>query len=287
MDDQRGVQMESKLPSGPTPAVDTVVVPLDNTGEAEAAVAVAAVVARQARAGLTLLSVRPSYLPAAAARVRLEDAADRLGVDADLVVAEPGDVAAQLAEAGSEPGVLLCLRTHARSALGELTLGSVSEQVVRHCRRPTLLVGPRCVPPPDRFASMVVGLDGSPLAEQILPTVTTWATELGVTPWLCQVLTDRMPFEIGNDVQEIGYLYRVAGELGDHAVQAEWDVAHDHDPAAGIIRFIRQPPHPLVALTTHGRSDLGRLALGSVAFRVARRAPCPVLVLRPSRWPSD
>ena len=51
--------------------------------------------------------------------------------------------------------------------------------------------------------------------------------------------------------------------------------------AAGeIVRYARRHPIDLLVVATQGRTGLGRLLLGSVAERVVREAPCPVLVVR-------
>lgn len=263
--------------------ITKIVVPLDHHDEAEDAVLHGAALARQAGARLQLMSVRPSYVDAAATHDRLVEIADRLRVDAELVVVGPDDVTATLAEVAAEPGTVLCLRTHARGPIAEMTLGSVSEQVVRTTHHPVLLVGPHCDPAPERYGSMVVGLDGSPLAEQILPVVTAWSTQLDLTPWLFQALSPRVPLEVGDDVTESGYVRNIAAQLADQQVKAEWETAHDRDAATAVVSFADQLPTALIALTTHGRSGLGRIALGGTAFRVAHRAHSPVLVLRPAR----
>lgn len=51
------------------------------------------------------------------------------------------------------------------------------------------------------------------------------------------------------------------------------------EPAAEILRHAREERCDLLVLGTHGRTGMSRLVLGSVAERVARRAPCPVLVV--------
>lgn len=53
------------------------------------------------------------------------------------------------------------------------------------------------------------------------------------------------------------------------------------DPAAEILRYARDHGVDLLVLGTHGRTGLRRLVLGSVAERVVRQAPCPVMVVRP------
>jgi len=52
------------------------------------------------------------------------------------------------------------------------------------------------------------------------------------------------------------------------------------DPAESIVGTARGWPADLVVIGSHGREGLDRVLLGSVAEGVARRAPCPVLVVR-------
>jgi nucleotide-binding universal stress UspA family protein len=47
-----------------------------------------------------------------------------------------------------------------------------------------------------------------------------------------------------------------------------------------ILRFLRAGGHDLLVVGTHGRRGVQRILLGSVAGRVAREAPCSVLVIR-------
>ncbi len=71
------------------------------------------------------------------------------------------------------PYAALCLTTHGRGALGEMLLGSVSDEVLRSSTTPTVLVGPACKPeafPASR--ELVVAVDGSLASLAVLPTVT-------------------------------------------------------------------------------------------------------------------
>lgn len=52
------------------------------------------------------------------------------------------------------------------------------------------------------------------------------------------------------------------------------------DPAGALARFVEEEGCDLLVVGTHGRTGLSRLVLGSVAERVLRRAPAPVLVVR-------
>ncbi len=54
-------------------------------------------------------------------------------------------------------------------------------------------------------------------------------------------------------------------------------------PYSEIIRFVRNNHCDLLVLGTHGRTALMRALMGSVAEKVVRHAPCPVLTVRPQR----
>ncbi len=77
------------------------------------------------------------------------------------------------------------------------------------------------------------------------------------------------------------YLARITGELAGRGVQATAQVLVDPRPAHAIARFAQESHGEMVALATHGRGGATRLLLGSVADKVVRTAPVPVLVLRP------
>jgi nucleotide-binding universal stress UspA family protein len=80
--------------------------------------------------------------------------------------------------------------------------------------------------------------------------------------------------------------YRAALEVRlrqTHAADLAAGVAYrieDGDPAAEILRVAREIGCDLIVMGTHGRTGLGRLLLGSVAERVLREAPCPVVTVK-------
>jgi nucleotide-binding universal stress UspA family protein len=59
----------------------------------------------------------------------------------------------------------------------------------------------------------------------------------------------------------------------------------DQLPVEGILHAARSQQAGLIALGTHGRSGLNRLLLGSVAEKVLRQSPVPVLTVRPHTAP--
>lgn len=75
------------------------------------------------------------------------------------------------------------------------------------------------------------------------------------------------------------YLRATALKLAAQLPRTKVTCAHPKGkPAAEIVR--RAAQMDLIAMTTHGRTGLGRLVIGSVAEEVLRHAPCPVLLIR-------
>ncbi len=59
-------------------------------------------------------------------------------------------------------------------------------------------------------------------------------------------------------------------------------VTRQGTPFLEIIRYAKECDSDLIVLGTHGRSGLAHVLMGSVAERVVRKSPCPVLTVRPS-----
>ncbi len=72
--------------------------------------------------------------------------------------------------------------------------------------------------------------------------------------------------------------------LRSHLPGFEFEDAHMHiaigDPGDEILHLAETVEAGLIVISSHGRTGLSRLVIGSVAERVVRYAPCPVLVLR-------
>jgi universal stress protein A len=78
---------------------------------------------------------------------------------------------------------------------------------------------------------------------------------------------------------------RALTQLLDPAWEAEHKVVRatrQGPPFLEIVRYAKENDTDLIVIGTHGRSGLAHVLLGSVAERVVRKAPCPVLTVRPS-----
>ena len=120
------------------------------------------------------------------------------------------------------------------------------------------------------FTKILVPLDGSPLAEQAIPRAVALAKG---TRAHVEVL---MVHEGWSDSR---YIDNVAADIRDAAaLQATGTIVHG-SPAEAIVARARETGADLIVMTSHGRTGISRLWLGSVADHVVRAATVPVLVL--------
>ena len=134
---------------------------------------------------------------------------------------------------------------------------------------------------------LLVPLDGSALAERALPYAVHLASALGahLTLLQCEVLlaTGKVPdFDVKAFAQRLREGEAVGALSATRRIEIE-AVAHEvylDKVAEGICDVARDRKADLIVMSTHGRSSLGRLTMGSVAARVVTLAPCPVLTVR-------
>lgn len=140
------------------------------------------------------------------------------------------------------------------------------------------------------FDHIVVPLDGSALSEAALPYIVPLALRLNSRVVLLHANNDPYADIFGEGTlarsiekaQSSGaaYLRGVSERLCMQGVRCE--THHELGaPAAVILRYIEERKPDLVAMSTHGRSGLRRMVVGSVTTTILPRAETPVLVIRP------
>jgi len=259
------------------PHYHSIVVPLDGSQRALAAVEPAHVLAAGFGCRIRLVHVAPPGsgdlpdLPDGTEVVRRDDVADGLR---------------QLVE--GTPASLLCMSSRGRGTVSELVLGSVARRAVGLVDGPVVVVGPHCERPVPRGWSgrLLVAMDGSELAAEMLPEAARWARDLGAGLELLHVLAPPVdpwwrPESSFSANVVADELDRIVRELGAQGVLAHPTVVPEPDPASGILRRVSPHRADLVTMSTHGRGGLARMVLGSVSAEVVARSPVPVVLARP------
>jgi nucleotide-binding universal stress UspA family protein len=197
-------------------------------------------------------------------------------------------------KAAGDSNTLIAMATHGRSGVDRWLLGSVAEKVLRVTTNPLLLVratkdgkseGEQII------KRVIVPLDGSALAEKVLPHVTALAHEAAFETVLLRAYNLRQVISTFEDYvpdwdllesqareESKGYLDGKVRELKGQGLSEVSSCVSEKQAAQEIIDLAAEP-NSLIAMCTHGRSGPKRWVLGSVTEKVARHSNSPVLVI--------
>ncbi len=241
----------------------------------------------------TALSMEGRHAEMSSARCELEALAAECRVVSDAKVTTElldGPTTEMLEGYTQRNGVdLIVISSHGRGGMSRLTLGSVTDSLIRHTQIPVLVVkaAPSYLNPraPAEIKRIVVPLDGSTLAEQILPSVASLAVLEGASLTLLHVLVlsgEGKGASRGSDIEVArAYLTRITDSLRWRNLSINTKIVVGVDVAQTIADYARRQKADLIAIATHGRGGLARMVRGSVADELTRSATPSMLVLRP------
>jgi nucleotide-binding universal stress UspA family protein len=293
-----------------------IVVPLDGSKFAEAALPLALTLSRKTAANVHLVTV-VEPIPAFAyeeweaaaqewsvaylAKLK-EDLAGLAGgaISTALVTGHPVD--ALQAEAASSNADLVVMATHGRGALSRMWLGSVADGFLRHTDRPVLLVRPdgEDIPGADKeygFETLLVPLDGSDLSESALAHATEFGELFSAAYHLTRVVaypvdlaspylphTAQMNQTLVEQARDLAadYLEGRAERMRRRGLRVTTSVAVDAQAGHGILKEADEVGCDGIAMATHARVGLSRALLGSAADKVLRGTHVPLLLYRPA-----
>lgn len=191
---------------------------------------------------------------------------------------------------------LIVMSSHSRGGLKRVALGSITDYLIRHTNIPVLVVRtPNSLfgaTPHESVSRIVVPLDGSALAEQILPAVASLALRLNSTVSLLQVLTPLtysqsqimqpgLPWWDADIAAADSYLARAASYLTEEGVAVSKDVILSDNVSTAILDYATRMRADLIAIATSGSGGMSRLVFGTVADDVTRESPVSLLVFHP------
>ena len=292
-----------------------ILVPLDGSKLAEAAIPAAVSLTKKLSAPVTLLHILEQDAPqevhkdrhitqADEASAYLEDVAKREfpaegQVNWHVHTAPVKDVSASIVKHAMtefQPD-LIVMCTHGRSGVRELLYGSIAQKVVARGMTPLLLIKPGI----DAAASfkldkIIVPLDSGPVHDDslpvtrvlaraynsgihlltVIPTFTTVAGEAAAASSLLPATTSALlDIEVENAAED---LQAHLDELKQAGFQVTAEVARG-DPATGIVNISEKLYADLIVLTTHRKTGTAAFWARSVAPNVARRTRVPILLI--------
>jgi nucleotide-binding universal stress UspA family protein len=291
-------------------------IPLDGSKTAEAALPYGRTLARTLKIPVELLGVVDTSV--------LDNRVFRDSGDSETIIAEsirsseeylnrivktfPDDNVSCIVETGRAEDVIIekagsdatltAMATHGRSGIDRLLMGSVAEKVLRSAINPLILIRASEEAKSEGLAllkSVIVPLDGSELAETVLSPVAQLANALKLEVILLRAyqipmntyagMEDSYPIDyekisVALKEEAQSYLERKVAELKLNGIEKLSFVIAEGSGASEIVALGRRTPDNLIAMCTHGRSGIKRWVLGSVTEKVVRLCGDPVLIVR-------
>lgn len=291
-----------------------ILVPIDGSQMAEAAVPAAAFLADRLGARVTLMHVIERNPPQAVhgqphlqnpedAQRYLERLAEGFpaGIALDLHVhaSEVDDVAQSIVAHADELGhdlVVMC--SHGRGAALHLFLGSIAQRVIALDSRPVLITHPSPEGGVPQFSlrHILVPLDENPEHAQALPVSKELATVCAATLHLAMVIPDLAT--LSGDIAIASKMLpgttsrllelssqdaeRYFGEL-ERGLRQEGFLASAHvlrgDPAGVIVAAAERTAIDLIVLATHGKTGMDAFWSGSVTHKICSQSRVPLLLI--------
>jgi nucleotide-binding universal stress UspA family protein len=301
-----------------------ILVTLDGSEFAEAALPAAAAIARKSGGELRLVTVEDpgwrfitesgwAYIDSdaeaaarAAAAAYMESTRARMLESCPRVttVVRAGyPVDEIIAEADEYDADVVVMATHGRGAMSSLWLGSVTNQCMRHIHKPMLLVRPDegAAGRPEGLAlqRLVVPLDGSEFSERALGPAIGLANLFGSRIELTRLVHDLsvadpefFPHTVAHTTEIVEHDRAAASEYLEHVAEPlrAWGLAvatHAAPAPEAAPAVVSEAQGDVIVMSTHARSGLERAFLGSVAQSVVRASEGPVLVIPPQARPDQ
>jgi len=269
-----------------------IIVPLDGSEDAAAAVGPATAMAQRVGAPIHILALAHNDRERSALEATV---LEQVGSTGDVVrVVDVAPIERSVAEdisrlAARHAPSLVVMSTHGRGRSAAV-LGSVANDVLAATDQPVMLVGPTMIR--GRFRThgpAVVAVTGED-DRSVLDLTTSLTVETDVEPVVAHVLAPTAARQL--DAAHLGPtgsdfpMDSVVAERAAHELErstdrtaVDFDVYYDEHPAKAITEQAITRRASLVVMATHARHGLDRLSHGSVTADVVREAPCPVLVV--------
>lgn len=202
-----------------------------------------------------------------------------------------------LAQEGKFGADLILMTTHGESGLERWFLGSVAEGLARRAECPVLIIrsGGNLKPPLGK--KIVVPLDGSAFAEQVLPLAVSMAQRTQGELVLVRAHQDSASYEfMSHDLypdREDAKNRRTGEQIAQQYLEDTQSALKELYPklavstklsraeaAGAILEEGESSGADLIAMTSHGATGPGKWIFGSVAEKLLRHSDCPVLVVK-------
>jgi nucleotide-binding universal stress UspA family protein len=293
---------------------ERILVPLDGSENAEIVFPYCADLAAKFASTVILVTVSEAatveidhlyrtYLEHATGKMRRQleasMAPDTVTLESEVLFGDPAREILRTAE--DKDARLILLASHGTSAVGPWLLGHIAAKVLRATKRPVMLIRERApeaaLQQRKLLRRILVPLDGSEIGEAALCYAVALARKTAAEIALLEVfeplrgigaagISYNIPDDESVRKSLLSYLDHVAGPIKNEGLEVSTTVLFGK-AADNIVEYAEENGIDLVAVSTHGRSGLGRWVFGNVTDKILHTGDVPVLVAHAAvEWPS-
>jgi nucleotide-binding universal stress UspA family protein len=300
---------------------ERILIPLDGSSLAEIVLPYAEELSVKFGAELILASVSEPEVPEVnpVYRSYLEDLAEKVQrqlsargtekkawVSIEVLMGKPATEILQYADVNNVGLIAMARRggSHGGPGEGKWLLGNIASKVLQAADNPILLIrvaaSSAALQQKRLFKKILVPLDGSEMAEAVVPYIEALARPLNAQVILFHVLElapvpvllapgIQFPFppvtpeqEARRAVSGLAYLEGVEKALTEKGIYCSSETSSG-SPAVEILNYAEANAIDLIAMSTHGRSGIGRWVFGSVTEKLLQTGSTPILTIRGTR----
>ncbi len=292
---------------------DKILVPLDGSELAEVSLPYAEELAARLGSHITLIylsrsekdpsfSRRKEYLDKVLGSTKgemdklLEKPGEETKIGSAVLVGHAAEEIVKYAD--KEDMGLIVIATHGRSGIKQWAMGSVASKIITATRRPVMLIRAKEASPDIRkmgtIKRLLLPMDGSKESESILPHALEIASNFKPEVVMFQAISlayptytaDAFAYVTYSDQQmdamkasALDYLEKVGSSFREKGIEVKSDVRFG-STADEVINYADEIGADFVAMTTHGRSGIGRWLFGSTTVRVMKGGNTNLLLVR-------
>ena len=207
-------------------------------------------------------------------------------VDTLIDIGSPADI---IVEKEEELNVdLTILGGHQKGLVERILLGSTSEAVVKHSKKPVLVIKGHQL---SKLEKVVIAYDFSEIADKMVEYATQFLKPFGSEIFLVHIeeeidipILEKLGINLIPQVRtkKKEKLEQVKETFEKNNLKTEIVYVEERDPAEGIIEFIQKGDYDMIMVANKGLSGLKRILMGSVSLEVLRKSHIPVFVYKTS-----
>ena len=205
-------------------------------------------------------------------------------VETIIDIGNPADV---IVEKEEEFNVdLTILGGHQKGLVERILLGSTSEAVVKHSKKPVLVIKGHAI---KKLGRVALAYDFSEIGDAMLEYMKRFLKPFGSQVYIIHIeeeidipILEKLGINIIPQIREkkAQRLNQIKEEFEKEGLKTEIVYLEERDPAEGIIEVLQKTDFDMVAVANKGLSGLKRILMGSVSLEILRKAHIPVFVYK-------